>query len=581
VKGVVAALAAVAVVTLALLIWRRTQTDEAGRDPVRAQLQLHAATNSAWFADAAGFFALSPDGHYLVYASAPNQQLWLRDMQRGTEEPLSGTEFSFTPFWSPDSRNIGFFNGTKLKKMVLDSRSMSVLCEQSTTGGASWGKSGVILVNSQQGFEAVSPEDGTKREVSSQERGTIDAFPSFLPDGKHFLFVRMHARKYVTRGASGILYLGTLDGSAPRSLDLGTEGPALYSRGFLLYTTQRGLLAQPFDADAGRVTGQPVLLLAAEDAAIAYSASENGVLLSRRLPRETEITLYSRAGKAEAHPIVEGLVDQARFSPDGSRIAYDQIKGEIRDIWIYDLKRRVNLRLTPGGSDYYGPVWSPDGKRIAYSYFHPDRRGVEIRNVDGSGNPETVLETTNDNPLFYWIRSWSTNGDCLFITETQLNGPRGISVQCLKGDHKLQRLSNPKATSRFALALSPNAKWLAYTSVETGRNEVFVQPYPGPGEDIRVSKDGGNFAEWSKDGRELFFVAGNGTIQAVSIADSGSSTRIGQPFELFAAPRSPWAQGIPFASSPDGKLFALTTSSLNPGGFFDLIVNWDAVAVPK
>ena len=564
---------ALILVALAFLLWRQAhwQTSGAQRTPVQVPLVLPTMPGIG----AAGV-AVSPNGQYLVYMDdTPMGTLRLMDLRKGTEEELPGTELAAAPFWSPDGRHIGFFSVGKLKKIALDSRIVSVIC-QHLSEYASWGTSGIILVDSVRVPHAISVDSGEVHDVFAQTKDFIDIRPSFLPDGKHFLFVRLAARELRFNLQAGTLYMGALDGSAPRSLNLRVVQRPEYRSGYLLYATEHGLFAQRFDPDAGRLMGQPSLLMEAEGAQIAFTASDNGVLVSRPVDQDVRMTLYSRNGKADPAPVAEGLVDEARFSPDGTLIAYAQIIDETRDIWVYDLNRRVSQRITPGDASYYGPVWSPDGKLLAYNYWRPGVRGIEIRNVDGSSSPKTVLQTSSEDPLQYWVRSWGAQGDCLFITVTKDQGPRKMAVFCLSGDRKLHQLPDPKATSRFAQRISPDGKWLAYSSTETGRPEIFVQPFPGPGPSVRVSLNGGNFPEWRKDGRELFFLSPDQKVETAPVSYAADGIKVGEPIELFAPPGSLQNPvGIPFDAAPDGKTFAVTT--LPPETKTRrMIVNWDA-----
>jgi Tol biopolymer transport system component/DNA-binding winged helix-turn-helix (wHTH) protein len=586
------ALAALLLVALMLLAWRRAywQTSVAQPTPVRSQLLLHINPESFWN------LAVSPDGQYLAYVDespmgtlrlmdfrngavevddSPMGTLRLMDLRKGTEETLPGTERAEVPFWSPDGRYIGFFSGDKLKKIALDSRVVSVIHQdQKVTGYASWGTQGIILVQTPGAPQAVSVDRGEVRDVFVQDKEVIDLAPSFLPDGKHFLFIRYPSRDLGAQFQGGPLYIGALDGGAPRSLNLRVTGPAEYRSGHLLYPTAHGLFAQRFDPDAGRLMGQPALLIEAENAAIDYTASNNGILLSRLEEQEAEITLYSRDGRPDPAPIAQAVVGDVRFSPDGARIAYVQRMGGSQDIWTHDLDRHVSHRITPSDGIYWGPVWSPDGKQLAYHYRRTDMHGLEIRNVDGSGSAQDFFEASSQDPVQYWPRSWSAQGDLLFITVAEVNGSRQIGVLSLDGDRKLHLLPNPNGISRLAERISPDGKWLAYTSRETGRTEVFVQPYPGPGQSIRVSVNGGNFPEWRKDGRELFFLASDGKVEAAPVSFAADGIKVGEPVELFAPARA-MLTGIPFDADPDGKRFAIM--SYSPlAQTVDVIVNWDA-----
>jgi DNA-binding winged helix-turn-helix (wHTH) protein/Tol biopolymer transport system component len=542
------------------------------RVPIRAKLPLSGSQPRVP--------TVSPDGHYLAYIGGTSRQIWLKDLQDESDEPLSGTEWSndfhYDPslFWSPDGGYIGFLSSGKLKKIALDSRIVTEICDFDGAY-ATWGASGVILAKTAKGLVAVSAENGQTRLISSSRFDGIDSHPSFLPDGIHFLFLRFPANRYQTRGGSGILYVGSLNGSAPKSLEVRASGRVKYANGNILYDTQHGLFAQPFDLAKLKLLSKPSLLIPSTGTGVGFTAFQN-VLIS--VPRsgpyqgESELRLYLRNGQPVSGPFVEGFPDYPRFSPDGKRVAYDQIMGENRDIWIYDIHRGVKTRITAGDSFYTGPVWSPDGKRIAYGYMNQKSHGVAVREVDTSAKPEIVFEVGNESTWNYWVRSWSGHDDCLFITVTELGGPRKIGVLCLSGDRKLYLLPDDKNTSRQLPIISPDSKWLAYGITSGG---IVIEPYPGPGNNVRVSDTGG-FPQWRHDGRELYFGSPDG-LMAASLTAVGRDIKVGATTKLLAPSISIAGIGMPFDASPDGQIFVLNTPRVpqGPSESFDVITNFD------
>jgi eukaryotic-like serine/threonine-protein kinase len=551
--------------------WLHAQPSVGTRIPVRAQLRLRGADS---------FPVLSPDGGYLFYYG-PDAQIWIRNLQEGTDEPLGGTDGFQIARWSPDGRQIAFFTEHKLKKISLDSRIVTEICDLEL-GIFSWGASNVILVETVVGLKAVSVETGRIQLHTKESADWLDVYPAFLPDGRHYLFVRIDKNRYYTRGASGVLHVGTLDNRPSRSLDIRVIPSAVtYAAGYLLYNTYRGLVAQAFDASEIRLLGKPTLLIPSAGKAIYFSAAENGILVSRltysRYQGETELQLFTRDGNPVNEAFAQGYTDQPRFSPDGKRIAYDQVIGDNRDIWIYDLERHANTRLTPGDSIYLGPVWSPDGKRIAYQYRHAHVRGIGARNSDGSGQADILFETTNEDPLYYGPRCWNPAGDYLFITVMEIpNGPRKIAVLNSNGDRNVRLLPAPRNTSRTNPMISRDGKWLAYYSDDTaGEHKVFVEPYPGAGKSTAVSSTSGSHPQWRADGRELFFLS-ESKVQVVSISHVGSEIKVGHPAALFSITQ-PLTDGSDFDPSPDGQLFVVNNRRvpLVPTDTVDLITNWD------
>ncbi len=570
-------LAAILISFFMIYRWLRPQPSLISRVPVRAQLKFRGGNPSGPH--------LSRDGRFLLYFAGPTYQLWIKDLQEGTDEPLPGTDGVYFPFWSPDGRYIAFFTDTsprKLKKIALDSRIISEISDFNAWS-SSWGTSNVIVVSSALGIEAVSALSGQKRLVVPRDVDSIDTSPDFLPDGNHFFFVRIPVNRYYTRGASGVLYLGSLDGTQPYALGVRVSDSALYAAGHVLYNTQHGIFAQRFDVSRLRLLGNPVLLVPFMGMGAGFTASDSGMLVTRpaltAYVGESELQLYTRDGQPVGEAFARGYPDQARFSPDGKRIAYDQITGDYRDIWIYDLERHMNTRLTSGDSTYVAPVWSPDGKRIAYQGSHKHSSDIAVRNSDGSGEPEIIFQHTAKDPLGYWPRSWNPTEDCLFVTAAERpNGVRKIGVLCLNGDRKIRFLADSKNSSRSYPMISPDGKWLAYSSNEAGGYQIFVEPYPGTGANVRVSAVSAAFAFWSRDSRELFFRSSDvSDVVAASLTFTGNNIKVEKLSKLFMSPPRLPGVAVPIHGSPDGQLFVVNVPMLPfvPTDTYDIITNWD------
>jgi len=523
--------------------------------------------------------AFSSDGQYLAFTgSSPTSgsQIWVRPMRSRSAYALAGTEGGFAPFWSPDARSLAFFVRGQLKKVTLAGGVVSTLCSASFFNGT-WGTRGAIVF----GGGANSPFQGVPAAGSDSQPITtaVDGYrPSFLPDGRHFLYVDR-----TDTGLEGSVKVADIEGGPPVNLGIHTASRALYASGYLVYPTSTHIVAQRFDPDRLRLLDDPVVIVEGGQtyfaAASPFAVSESGLLVYRAAGGSgaEQIQLISRDGRVTTSGIPMGFNNNPRFSPDDKRIAYDVISGANRDIWIYDLERRTNTRFTLGGGMYSDPLWSPDGKRIAYSTGEPTSGRVMIESTDG-GSEETLLEM----PGSVWARSWSPDGAFLFLEfliRPKSGGvQRSIAALAIK-DHKQISLAPDDRFERRSPAISPDGRWLAYVSNESGREDVYLQSFPGNANRVPVSSGGGVMPRWRGDGRELYFINGSLKVAAVEISTKGDEVQLGATHELF--PVNPlYPGGNPLDVTRDGKLFLIDTMYGSEGGPVILITNWDA-ALPK
>lgn len=526
--------------------------------------------------------AISPDGLQVVYVAELNQhpQLWLRRLDTGAARPLAGTDYPQFPFWSPDSKSLGFFGGGKLTRLDIAGGFGKDLADAPQGYGGAWTEDGTILFCADnRALFRISAEGGKPIQVTHLDspRQTSHRQPWFLPDGRHFL--------YFATGAEGRgIYVDSLDDSNPKRL-LGTDtdgGPALTSSGQLLFVRGRTLFAQDLDPRSLVLKGtalplaEPVIV---DGTTGAFSASSAGPIVYRKGSEGTgrQLIWFDRSGK-ELERV--GSNDIANLwmwslSPDGGRVAVDRTVQGNFDIWLLEARRGLLTRVTVDPGRDWAAVWSPDGKRIAYR--HNDR--LYEKSVAGAPDTGTPLlsSTTVDTPT-----DWSTDGRYLVF---EREDPKtGVDLWALPFDRD-GRPGTPIAVAQTDAAeqngqLSADGKWVAYQSNESGQAEIYVQPFPGPGPKSRVSTNGGIQVRWRVDGRELFYLAADGRLMAVPIqvGSNGSTIEPGAATPLFwthlwGAAQSATALFPQYSVSRDGQRFLMNIISQVNAGPITVILN--------
>jgi serine/threonine protein kinase/Tol biopolymer transport system component len=462
---------------------------------------------------------ISPDGKRLVAMLGPGreqQQLYMRTLDSPVLQPLRGLDGAYDVFWSPDGRQLGFFAQAKLQR--LDVASSAITAVGDSRGGA-WGSDGTILFASTPfgPIRRIAASGGavttvTKLDATRKETGHWR--PSWLPDGKRFLFLALS----VVPENTGV-YLGSVDSpEVQRVLDI--AAPAYYAEpGYLLYTHEDNLYAQPFDADSGTKDGEAFVVAANVDfnpqyAAPAFSASNDGILTYH--PRSSFVdTLLSRfdlTTGTESDLAITGV--NLDLSRDDGRLAMQRIVGTLRnnDIWMYDLKRGVSTRVTFEPGDELGPVWSPDSKRIAYTLQTPLGQSIRVRLASGTG--EQVI--TEPRELGIEVVDWSRDGSTLLAEMWTVDARSNLVTIDLA-----TRRITPFTVTKFneiSGRFSPDGKWIAYQSDEAGQPEIYVQPFPPDGSKWQVSTGIGDSPRWSTDGSALFYIGKDQTLMSVPVS---------------------------------------------------------------
>ncbi len=563
-----------------LAIWMLKPTPPASPQPVTRLAialppgeRLVAAGGIAGVAISGAAVAVSPDGRNIAYAAVRGgtQQIFLRAMDQSEARPIQGTEGADGPFFSPDGQWLGFVaGGSIIKKVPISGGAALSLFSGPTVVGASWGSQGTIVFSPQNsGLQQIPDSGGTPQPLTRLEKGeTGHVWPEFLPGGTAVLFNggtpdnRRIAVYSVKTGERRDLVQGTF----PR-----------YARsGHLVYAQAGNLMAVPFDAEQLRVTGTPVPVVegvlqnSTGSGSTNYGVSAAGSLVyvsGGAQAVQRRLVWVARNGTEQPLAAPAQAYGYARLSPDGQRVAVELEN----QIWLYDLSRDTLTRLTFEGSGNQSPGWTPDGKRIAFRSNKEGPNNLFWQLADGSGGLERLATSQYTQNL----TSWSADGQLLAFFELSPTAQRDIWVLRLS-DRKAQPfLRTP--FNEGAATFSPDGRWLAYLSNESGRPEIYVQPYPGPGGKWQISTEGGTEPVWNRNGRELFYRSGNKLMAVQVTTQPGFSP--GKPTMLFereyGASQFP-ATGVAYDVSPDGQRFLMVkeTDQSTAVTQISVVLNW-------
>jgi Tol biopolymer transport system component len=536
--------------------------------------------------NAHGPAAISPDGRFLVFPASSKDrgiQLWIRPLDAVAARSLPGTEQAMYPFWSPDSRSIGFFAGGKLKTVAVTGGEPLVLCNAPNGRGGAWSRDGTILYAPTilSGLCRVPGAGGATQAVThldaSKSQGT-HRFPSFLPDGRHFLYYAsgLDPIRMLFEGPWDGVYLGSLDGGADRFLAR-SDSEGQYASSHLLFMRRTTLFAVPFDPRSLAISGEPGVI--AEDAESDISRGKGGFTVSEggtlayhpgTQTNWTQLAWLDRSGRRLGSVGEPGIMGEPELSPDGKHTAVsvlDASSGTVQ-IWLYDLAGGTGSRFTLGSSANRFPIWSPDGSRV---YFSSNRKGsgdLYVKSASGAGDEEQVFHSDG----WVWPSGCSRDGRFLAFTHYGPQSETDIRLLPLAGDKKSVVFTSEKTKEPVA-RISPDSRWIAYESEESGRGEIHVASFPEPGGKWQVSTGGGAYARWRRDGKELYFVSSEEEMMAVDVR-VGTSFEFGKPRLLFKLPPIPNTNYWYYDVAPDGNRFLVTYPVETTQAPLSLVLNW-------
>lgn len=528
------------------------------RQPINAEIVL--PNGAAMSFGAAGGVAISPDGHKLaVPAETANiMKLWIRDLETGKAWSVAGTDGAAFPFWSPDSKLLGFFAGGKLRTVAASGGPVQIICDAPAGRGGSWSQAGVIVFtpNIEEPLYKVAEAGGVPVAVTKLgAQGFTHRNPVFLPDGKHFLF-----SEHMVGAERGGLYAGSLDGGNPK-LVVDRASNASYSQGYLLYLRDRNLLAQHFDPGSLTVKGNPIPITenieywGPKDLGN-FSASPTGTLVYRTAESDQARFAWMKLPGKEMEEfgdpingiyLANGSVPATRLSNDGRKIAFVKREPSSPDteLWVFELDHKTLTRQNVSTPGTVHGAFSPDGTKIAIAALSGTTSSLTIKSL--STGMEQKLQT-NSTTLRPYVDCWTPDGKYLIVMAQDPKTQFDLYAQPVDGGKEIPLLT--QSYNEYDGLVSPNGKWMAYFSNESGRAELYVTDFPGVHSKFQISSDGAYWHAWSHDGKHLYFANGNKLL--------ASEIRNPDTMEFSNTETVTTLDGVqPVAFAPDGRLLVL------------------------
>jgi len=505
------------------------------------------------------FAAVSPDGRQLVWVGLAEgkQLLWLRSLDSPEIRSLPGTDNARLPFWSPDSRFVGFFAGGRLKKINTAEGTLQDLCEASIGLGGAWNRDGLIVFATTYGqplhrISAVGGEPVPMLDIDRPGGETAQLAPSFLPDSRHLVY-------WSWRRSKDFICLASTDSRKTRPLIPGATQAMYAPPGFLVFHLGESVLAQPFDTGKLQLTGEPRRLA---DHADFFSVSGNGVLAYHRNDSSaTQFSWYARDGKRSSVVGEPGEYEEFALSADEKRLAV--VRGSlVPDIWLLEFGNGVMSRVTFKGAR--SPVWSPDGRQLIFTIYQNGQFGL-YRRVIATGEEELLCALAED----IFAKDWSKDG--AYVTLVLGMGLGRLELTGERKPEMLMKTDYDKDQPR----LSPDGQWIAYNSTETGRWEIYVAAFPSFSLKRQVSNAGGGQPRWRGDSKELFYLSLDGKLMAVEIK-AGSTIETGLPRLLFQTRIRTSGLFDQYQASHDGQRFLLAEPVDEATDAITVVANWTA-----
>jgi Tol biopolymer transport system component len=523
---------------------------------------------------------ISPDGRYLAFNatdSSGKTRIWVRALNALSAQPLAGTDGTKRPFWSPDSRFLGFFAEGKLKKIEVTGGPAQKICDAPTGADGSWSPEGAILFDGRANdpIHRVSAAGGipvvaVKADAARKE--TEVAWPEFLPDGKHYLYMASGEKL-----GENIYRIGSLDSKESKPLMPAQTLVTYAPPGYLLFVRDKTLVAQRFDPKAQKTLGEPVPLaeqIGTDSVGLArFSVSHEGTLAYRTGESGSRLLWVDRTGKEIETAGDPGEIGNPTLSPAADRLAFnlaDPRTGKM-SIWIRDLGRGVSSRFTFGETGEHIPVWSPDGSRMVYSVFREPAWDLFEKPAASEGEAKELLKTDE----WKLASDWSRDGRYIAFSSRSQKTKWDIWILPTFGDKKPIPFLKTGSAEGDAV-FSPDGRYVAYQSDESGRNEIYVQSFPGPGRKWQASTAGGNDPSWRSDGKEIFYRALDQKLMGVEVTTS-DAFQAGVPKPLFLMRLQAGNARNKYVAAPDGQRFLLVAplgrEAMTPT---TVVLNWFA-----
>ena len=550
-----------------------------------ARFSLLPPPGSELYPDSTGV-AISPDGTMVAFVvggiTRSESQLWVRSLSSTTARRLEDADGANLPFWSPDSRRIGFFTNTKLKTIAVSGGRADVLCDAPGGRGAVWNAANVIVFAPDAGgaLYRISANGGSPTPVTALDAAKNEyahRFPTFLPDGDHFVYASLPSHD-----GQFEIYASSLSGGAAARTRIGAmESAPVYANGFLLYSRQGALIAQAFDPASLKLTGDPVQLddepSMVLDPAISYtsgrpvSASTTGTLAYYSSPSlNTVAEWYDAQGRQTGTlDIPRGHYEHLRISPDGSHAVFvKSISPSESSLWLVDLNRGSAVPLSSGKGRNDSPVWSPDGSRVA---FAADREGPQNIYVKSVGDPAPEQVLYKSEVAFKIPASWSPDGAWISINQVDRGTAQNIWLLPAAGGSLKLFFEGP--TRDNPGAISPDGRWITHVSDDTGRFQLYVQSFPTPGHRVQISQTGAVTMWWTHDSRQLLYIDDDmRTLWRVDLTPAGAGLSAGTPVKLGVLPPNiAWLD-----ATPDRQRFLALAPDRSGTPSMTVVQNWRA-----
>ncbi|HEV8230947.1 MAG TPA: protein kinase [Thermoanaerobaculia bacterium] len=538
-----------------------------------------------------GPVAVSPDGRRLAFSVIDpegNTLLWYRDLDAPTAIPIPGTDEATFPFWSPDSRSLGFFSRGRLKVVEASGSAPAprALAEAASGRGGSWSIDGTILFgpSARHHLMRIPAAGGKPVAVTRLEEGEVEhSWPWFLPDGRRFLY-----RARFFEAERNALFLASLD-SKERRLVLQIDSDVAYSpSGHILFRRGDRLMSARFNAGEGRIEGEPVELAQSVEhnpftGKTVFSVSENLLAYAHRSElRLSRLAWFDRTGRELGELGPPAMYVGPTLSPDGRKVAVSLIERLTipPDVWIYDTALRTGTRLTRGRLVELMPVFSPDGRRVAFASIRKGPWDLHEISTAAGGEEKTLLESENSK----WPTDFSPDGRFLLFREFDRETLGDLKLLPLSGEPRPRDFMATRYKEESG-DFSPDGRWVAYASDESGRMEIYVSSFAEAGRRYRVSSGGGGYPRWSHDGRELFYLVGGKTMTAVSVRLEGPDLAFGSPLPLFDVRVQMLVDShfrpSKYDVSADGRFLIAVRASDEPPPPLVLVLNWAEALKPR